>query len=330
MGIAAVSVLCAQVAARGIRSAAREGSRGSDGNRRRLRRQRGLSIRHRVARCPSCDEVRASGKDGLRPHGGPGRDHKAPSIARPPSHCARRQRQIDRDGYRHRDRRRRVLHAFVHRAFARHAAFARPLCLPQRPYSVQCLGHQHCSLRRISRIRRTSNDLRSRTPHGRNRRRHRHRPRRISTSQLHPPGRNHSNRTVDARARHPRHAARSRASRERLLQQAGSIHARKFPQRPQARHGHRRFLSWFRVHGLRRTLSQLARGRRRDGRRQRARAGFKHRVWPGYQHRACASRCRNPRRRLRRRHHGPARHRCRSQQRTDRRLAHCDGDWPPH
>ncbi len=101
-------------------------------------------------------------------------------------------------------------------------------------------------------------------------------------------------------------------------------------ERNQARHGHRRFLSRFRLYRLRRTLSQFARRHRRHRRRQSARAGFEHRVWPGHQHRAHADRCRNPRRGLRRRDHGPARHRHRPQQRTHRRLAHRDGDRPPH
>ena len=107
-------------------------------------------------------------------------------------------------------------------------------------------------------------------------------PDRTATPQLHSPRRNHRNRTVDARARNPRQAARPRAGRKRLLQQARPIRGRKSAQRHQARHGHRRFLSRLRLHGLRRTLSQFARGHRRHRRRQSACSRFKHGVWPGH------------------------------------------------
>ena len=73
-------------------------------------------------------------------------------------------------------------------------------------------------------------------------------------------------------------------------QETRTIRERKPWQRRQARHGNRRLLSWLRLHGLRRTLSQFARRHRRYRRRQSARAGLQHRIRPGHQHRAHAGR----------------------------------------
>ena len=66
--------------------------------------------------------------------------------------------------------RRRLLHAFLDRAFPRYAAFVRPLCVPQRARSLQRVGHEHRTLRGLSRLWRTAGHLRHRAPHGRNRR----------------------------------------------------------------------------------------------------------------------------------------------------------------
>ena len=76
------------------------------------------------------------------------------------------QRQAAGDGHRYCHGRRRVLHAFLHRAFARHAALARSLCLPQCARPFPLLGHEYCSLRRVSWIRRTASHLCRRAPHG--------------------------------------------------------------------------------------------------------------------------------------------------------------------
>ena len=129
----------------------------------------------RLPRGSAGHEERPSGEDGLRPHGGSGRDHQAPSLARAPSHRARQRRQAAGDGDRSRHRRRRVRHALLHGAFARHAALAGPVSVPQCARALALLGDQHRSLRRVSRLRRAASHLRHGAAHGRNRRGARHR-----------------------------------------------------------------------------------------------------------------------------------------------------------
>ena len=98
---------------------------GPDGDGRRVRREGGVSVRHRGPRGAARAEVGPAGQAGLRPRGGHGRHDEAPSGDRPPPHRGHARRPARRDGHRGDPRRRRLHDALspsCSRAGAIHAA----------------------------------------------------------------------------------------------------------------------------------------------------------------------------------------------------------------
>ena len=81
LGIHAMPVLHPQGSAQSVPACARENPRHPDGDRRRFRGQRRISVDDRRPRRAAGVEVRQAGKDDLRSCRGHGRHHQAPSFA---------------------------------------------------------------------------------------------------------------------------------------------------------------------------------------------------------------------------------------------------------
>ena len=125
VGLAAVSVLCTQVARGGDRAARGQGPRDPGGDRRGVRGQGRLSVDDRRTCGAAGDEVGASGEDCVRPHGGHGGDDQAPSFARAASHSGDEGWQAAGGGHRNVPRRRRVLDSVVYGVVAGDDSFRR-------------------------------------------------------------------------------------------------------------------------------------------------------------------------------------------------------------
>ena len=146
--------------------ARRKDSHHSNGNGRRLWRQRRISVADRRTRCAARVEVRQACEDHLRSRGRHGRDHEAPSVAYATQNRRYERRQTARDGDRFRHRWRRLLHALARRAFTRNDSRCWSIRLSQRSYSQPRGRDERSAARRVQRFWRAAEHLRARTAHG--------------------------------------------------------------------------------------------------------------------------------------------------------------------
>ena len=278
--------------------------------------------------CPAGHEERPCGQDGLRPHGGSGRDHQAPSFARAPSHRAR--------------------HATA--SCWRWTSTSRQMAAPTPRFHPRCFRAPRCTPRTVlcPNVRVRSRSWATNTiPYGAFRgfgapqaifAMERHMDEIAAAIGIDP---------VELRRRNFLHQGDTNATeqlmrepvildqlldralrRERLPCQARAICPRKSRQPGEAGHRYRRLLSRVGIYRIGRGVFEFAGRRGRHARGPGARARLEHGVWPGHEHHPHAD-CRGgARHRLQRSHDGGAGHQPRSQQRANCGFAHLDGRRP--
>ena len=293
------------------RASGRQSARRSDRDRRRFRRQRGISVDDRGPRRLAGLEGGAAGEDRLRPRRRHARDDQAASVRRPPPHRRHAGRPSDRHGHRRPPRRRRLRDALPRGSLARRDPRDRSLSLRPHSHSRPRGDDEHAAQRRVSRLRRAADPVRGRGAHGSHRRRARRRSGAFARDQRFAPGRHDRDRTeARARLQRPGRAARGGA-------------ANRFPAAAPAAHGHEpgdrpgALLPRLGLHRRRRGEARLegVSGAHTAGRADPRRL---HRDRTGHAHHARADRRRRARRSLRLHRRGGRRHRPRPRQR-DRR-----------
>ena len=207
----AVPVLRPSGAHRAARLPRRPRTRRADGNRRRLRRQGGISVddcRPCGARGP---EGAPAGQAGLRPRRRHAGDNEASSRRDPASHRRDERRPADGHGHRCPPRRRSLRHAQRRRPVPRCAPCVGTVSLRSRPDPRPRDDDEHAAKRRVPRLRRAADAVRGRGAHGAHGRAARPRPGQASRSERTAP-RRHDGDRPDPRRRlqRPRGAARGR------------------------------------------------------------------------------------------------------------------------